>query len=524
MSHLRLFPLTAMCIGLLTACGGGGGDSPAPQPPATTSMSGSVADGYLQGAVVCLDMNNNGRCDSGEPSATTNANGAYEIKNVAAGDETKYSTLVEVPATAIDKDTGAAVGKAFFLKSPAGRYAFISPVTTLVQAQMAAGMSETDAAKYVMQTLIGVTDANVSPFVDYMSMSNSAGYVTTHQAAQVVAGAFQKVYQDINTQSDRRDAQAVLASYAARTLAFQKSGAKGFAVANGLGTQDDLASIKRQVAAAGASTPSTQDVNIQFDVVNGNSSTISCNDTLALANTVPAISGQMADMRFYISNIALIDDKGGWTYITLNPNDNQAEGVALLDFENGTGLCAKGTPATYTTVSGKIPNGHYVGMAMTLGAPIFAPQFKSGLNHSDTTAASTPIPLQPQSMAWNWQGGRKFTKIEFTPAGGVNWPVHIGSTGCSGINPSSGDVLFCTNPNRGDYVFSSFNASNQKVVLDLEKLFAGSNVTENKGGSKGCMSGTTDPECPTVFTQLGIDLVTGMTVANQQKIFSVRAK
>ena len=97
MSNLRLFPLTAMCIGLLTACGGGGGDSPAPQPPATTSMSGSVADGYLQGAVVCLDMNNNGRCDSGEPSATTNANGAYEIKNVVAGDETKYSTLVAVP-------------------------------------------------------------------------------------------------------------------------------------------------------------------------------------------------------------------------------------------------------------------------------------------------------------------------------------------------------------------------------------------------------------------------------------------
>lgn len=524
-NSLSYFPLAAVCAGLLTACGGGGGSdtpTPTPQPSATTSIKGVVADGYLQGATACLDINQNGRCDSGEPNATSNENGTYEMAGITAGDESKYPILVEVPATAIDKDTGKAVGNPFFLKSPAGKYAFVSPVTTLVQAQIAAGKSEADAVKYVMETLIGISDANVSPYTDYMSMSSSKDYTTVHDAAKVVAGTFQTAYKDLQNEADRLGVQAVLSTYADKTLAFQKSGAKGFAVANGLGTHDDLVSIQRQVAAAGVSVASTQDVNIQFDVVAGTQS-VACNSTIALANTVTPVSGQIADLRFYVSNVALINDKGAWVYVTLNANDNQADGVALLDFENGTGLCTKGTAATYTTLSGKVPNGNYVGMAMTLGAPIFSPQFKAGLNHSDTTAASTPALLQIQSMAWNWQGGRKFTKIEFTPDAGTNWPVHIGSTACEGVNPSSGDILFCGNPNRGDYVFASFNSATQKMVLNLDSLFAGSDVTQNKGGSKGCMSSTSDPECPTVFSTLGLDIATGMT-SGSQKIFSVRSK
>lgn len=525
MKKLYRLPLAAICTGILSACGGGGSDSPAPTPPAATSIKGVVADGYLQGAKVCLDINANGRCDGSEPSASSNESGAYEMSGITAGDEAKYAVLVEVPASAIDKDTGAAVKSAFFLKSPAGKYAFVSPVTTLVQAQMAAGKSEADAVKYVMETLIGITDPNVSPYANYMTMSGSKDYATLHDAAKVVVAAFQQAYTGLQNEADRSSVQATLSTYANKTLAFQKAGAKGFAVANGLGTHDDLASIQRQVAAASVGVAPTQDVNIQFDVVAGTQS-VSCNSTIALADTLLPVSGQIADLRFYISNLALIDDKGARVYVTLNSNDNQANGVALLDFENGTGLCTKGTPATYTRISGRVPAGNYVGMSMTLGAPIYAAQFQSGLNHSDTTAATTPAPLQLQSMAWNWQGGRKFTKIEFTPDAGANWPVHIGSTACKGINPSSGDVLFCGNPNRGDYVFASFNAATQKMVLNLESLFAGSDVTKNKAGAKGCMSATDDPECPAVFAALGIDLATGMTTngGNDQKIFSVRSK
>lgn len=538
MRNVRIFPLAAICVGLMSACGGGGGGDTASNDgtpnPTTKTLNGVVADGYLKGAKVCLDSNNNGRCDTHEPSATSGDNGAYEMNGVSVGDELKYPLLVEVPASAVDKDNGQAVGRAFFMQAPAGQYAFVSPLTTLVQARIAAGSSAADAEKYVKETLIGISDANVSLSKDYMTMSSSADYAKLHDAAKVVAASMQEVYGSFAATSDRASVQKVLSDAAAETLAFQKSSGKGFKAENGLGTHDDLASLQRRVAAAGVSIAATQDVSIQFGVVAGTQS-VACGASITLNNTVDhttgstkATTGQIKDLRFYVSNVALIDAQGNQTFVILNSNDNQAYDVALLDFENAQGECptSTGTPATYTTITGKVPPGNYVGLALTLGTPVKAPDSKVSLNHSDTTAPTTPALLQFSSMAWNWQGGRKFTKIEFTPTGGVTWPVHLGSTGCNGVKPSNGEVLFCSNPNRGDYVFAAFNSSSQKIVLDLDELFRTSDVTFNGGGSKGCMSSVDDPECPAVFTALGIDLKTGMTAdgTKTQKIFSVRAK
>ena len=63
----------------LAACGGGGdsgqpsaGGGTTPTTP-TPTITGKAIDGYLAGATVCLDLNNNGVCDAGEPSAITGA-------------------------------------------------------------------------------------------------------------------------------------------------------------------------------------------------------------------------------------------------------------------------------------------------------------------------------------------------------------------------------------------------------------------------------------------------------------------
>ena len=47
----------------LAACSSGSGDS--------VSLGGKIIDGYIKGATVCLDENNNGACDIGEPSTTS---------------------------------------------------------------------------------------------------------------------------------------------------------------------------------------------------------------------------------------------------------------------------------------------------------------------------------------------------------------------------------------------------------------------------------------------------------------------
>jgi uncharacterized repeat protein (TIGR04052 family) len=175
---------------------------------------------------------------------------------------------------------------------------------------------------------------------------------------------------------------------------------------------------------------------------------------------------------------------------------------------------------------GKVKPGTYTGVSMTLGVPYKAADGVSRLNHSFTAALDTVTPLQSTAMNWAWQFGRKFTKIEFVPdaptvitkpsatnlaATTARWNVHLGSTGCTG-NPALGLDTVCTNPNRVDMTFNAFNASSNKIALDLAELFKQADMTFDAGGAAGCMAGSTDPECAPIFNALGVSLVNGSTV------------
>ena len=65
---------------LLTACGGGGSSAPTVAPQ---SVTGFGVDGYIAGATVFLDLNNNGVADGGEPSTTTDAQGKYTLSAIS---------------------------------------------------------------------------------------------------------------------------------------------------------------------------------------------------------------------------------------------------------------------------------------------------------------------------------------------------------------------------------------------------------------------------------------------------------
>ena len=103
--------------------------------------------------------------------------------------------------------------------------------------------------------------------------------------------------------------------------------------------------------------------------------------------------------------------------------------------------------------------------------------------------------------------------------------VATGSTGCKG-DPTKGVVTACTNPNRMDFSFAAFNASTQKIVLDLAELFKYSDLSHEGGGAAGCMSGTSDPECPGIFQALQINLANGLPINGgaAQTVFSVKSK
>lgn len=278
---------------------------------------------------------------------------------------------------------------------------------------------------------------------------------------------------------------------------------------------------------------STQNVNIQF-AAQANNQDFKCGAVNEVSNLGTSNkTAQIQDLRFYISNLKLINSKGEAVAVSLTPNDYQDFGVALLDFEDATGVCV-GDAKLNTSIVGKVKADTYTGIQFTLGVPDTGTDSTGktiALNHSQLTAITKPLDIA--AMDWGWQLGRKFAKIELQPTGGVinqkgtsdttddavvsSWVVHIGATGCTGSDATG---YSCTNPNLSNITLNSFDATKQKVVLDVSALLANSEIGVNQNGAVGCMSGATDKECAALFEAFGLDLATGKANATKtQTVF-----
>jgi len=262
-----------------------------------------------------------------------------------------------------------------------------------------------------------------------------------------------------------------------------------------------------------AATPANADskaarhaVDIRFAAVAG-SAPVQCGKLISGLGSTDQ-SAQLADFRFYVSQVALITRSGRAVAVKLRKNSqfrytNRFGAVTLIDLENGTGDCAEeGTSAMNADVLGSVPAGRYVGVQWAVGVP-------PKLNHTDIAGA--PAPLNLAGLGWSWQYGRKFMKIEVTEPPGlpVPWPsktffVHVGSNGCVG-DPAKGASVKCALANEAKVRMSKFDPKRQVVDVDLKALLAGDDITVDHGGAPGCMSEETDPECGGVFKALGID-------------------
>ena len=146
----RLLPLTALVAASMSACGGSDSNSSA----STQSTSGVVTGSYFEHAKVCIDANNNGKCDSGETSTYTDANGAYTLSGTGA-------ITVEVGTDAFRNDpaTGAhnAITQPLVFRAPAGAAGVISAISTELAALMDSNGGDINAAKTALAARLGVT-------------------------------------------------------------------------------------------------------------------------------------------------------------------------------------------------------------------------------------------------------------------------------------------------------------------------------------------------------------------------------
>ncbi|MEH6449727.1 MAG: hypothetical protein V7765_13705 [Oleispira sp.] len=182
--------LTIISVSLLFGCSALEDDDDS---AAKVSMSGKVADGYLASAKVCLDLNSNKVCDEGEPSTTSTTGGEFTLDGVTQAQLDSAPLLVEVVVgETIDEDyPSTTIDKKFTLTAPAG-YAFISPLTTMVQSEIEDGGLSPEEAEGSVQAKLGTT---LDLEADYVAGSggtvNADEFERLHKIAQVTVVVLQ---------------------------------------------------------------------------------------------------------------------------------------------------------------------------------------------------------------------------------------------------------------------------------------------------------------------------------------------
>lgn len=254
----------------------------------------------------------------------------------------------------------------------------------------------------------------------------------------------------------------------------------------------------------------TTPVSLNFNAVAKNTQGVSvpvnCQDSYLLGSENSLAS--LADLRFYVSNVHIITKKGEKLPLTFSPNDYQQHDVGLIDLEDGTDNCAtRGSAQTNAVLVGSIQGKHkakeLVGVAFDVSVP-------NAKNHSLFSSASTPLNLQ--AMSWAWLSGRKFMKVELNVPEKVHnlsddshapiYNVHFGRTGCTG-DVATGDIE-CTNDNRIHVELNDKKWQQKTITLDLNALFAQTNIRQNQTGAIGCMSAKDDTDCVGIFKMAGL--------------------
>jgi len=221
---------------------------------------------------------------------------------------------------------------------------------------------------------------------------------------------------------------------------------------------------------------------------------VQCNDT-ALALT---------DLRFYVSDVWLIDSSGKEHRVLLTPDERwQQQGIALIDLENASGTCSNGTSDMNPTIRGTVATSDFAGIKFTIGVPF-------DMNHANPMLAKPP--LDDAAMHWHWRSGYKFLRAGISNPTDSFW-IHLGSTGCEGTIQN---ITGCSFPNRVTVSISNFSPDANRITVELAELLGDVNLQD--GIRSDCSSSPAEAACAAPFEALGLTMG-GSTNLQPQRVF-----
>jgi uncharacterized repeat protein (TIGR04052 family) len=226
------------------------------------------------------------------------------------------------------------------------------------------------------------------------------------------------------------------------------------------------------------------------------------------------VRAKIADLRLYVHDVRLVRQGGQEVPFELDDDGKwQRQGLALLDFEDGRGSCATGSPETHPTLEGRAPDhDDYVGIAFKVGVP-------AASNHLD--AATAPPPLNSQGLWWSWRGGFKYMRTDLVLDDGAPFYFHLGATDCKGTVTAVETNVTCAAGNVANITLRGKDPTKSTVVFDLADLVAERDLAQKPDmktdNVPGCMAFPGDPECPSMMGKLG--LAFGSSAAGEATLF-----
>ncbi|MCW8329891.1 hypothetical protein MD588_13855 [Photobacterium sp. SDRW27] len=169
---MKRHPL-AIAVGLgtllmLAGCGDDSSDNvtvdpPQPNPQPQTTMSVTAIDGYLNGALVWLDLNKNFVLDGDEKGQVTGAGGKAELDVTGIESPEAFPVVVKaIPGETIDEDSpDKPITTGFVMSAPAGETE-VTPLSTLVHIKMVSDNTMTqDEARQSVAEELGISEDDV---------------------------------------------------------------------------------------------------------------------------------------------------------------------------------------------------------------------------------------------------------------------------------------------------------------------------------------------------------------------------
>ncbi|MEZ4239588.1 MAG: metallo-mystery pair system four-Cys motif protein [Myxococcota bacterium] len=238
----------------------------------------------------------------------------------------------------------------------------------------------------------------------------------------------------------------------------------------------------------------------------------------------------LSDVRFFVSDLQLLDASGAEVELTLDDNAfqyaNDSGRVALIDLTgDSAGDCrasaisfSEGTARTNDVVTGTTYVDQVAAVRFSVGVPQALMQQVIGAN----TPEAAPSPLN--ELFWSWASGYRHFVFNATVTDGVDAGegyLHIGSTDCA----AEGELALesrdaCGLLNTPLVALDGFDLAADTVTVDLAAALAGLPLTvpitdpdtqQVIGEAPGwaCHSFAMQPDCPQIFENFGLDIDAG---------------